>query len=97
ERGLALAAQLVRARGRIVLKSTFHGSQTLAMTPLVVSEVTLIGSRCGPFDAALRLLERKMVAVEPLIDALLPLAQGIAAFELAQAPGVMKVLLSPGT
>ena len=53
ERGLALAAQLVRPRGRIVLKSTFHGSQSLAMTPLVVSEVTLIGSRCGPFDAAL--------------------------------------------
>ena len=96
EGGLALAAQLVRARGRIVLKSTFHGSQTLAMTPLVVSEVTLIGSRCGPFDAALRLLERRTVDAAPLIDALLPLSQGVAAFARAQAPGVMKVLLSPG-
>lgn len=96
EGGLALAAQLVRARGRIVLKSTFHGSQTLAMTPLVVSEVTLIGSRCGPFAAALRLLERRMVDTAPLIDALLPLSQGVAAFAHAQAPGVMKVLLSPG-
>jgi len=93
--GLALAAQLVRPRGRIVLKSTFHGSQTLAMTPLVVSEVTLIGSRCGPFDAALRLLVRRLVDVDPLIDAVMPLAKGVAAFERAQTPGSMKVLLRP--
>ena len=96
DEGLALAAQLVRPRGRIVLKSTFHGGQTLAMTPLVVSEVTMIGSRCGPFDAALRLLVRRLVDVEPLIDVVMPLAHGIAAFERAQAPGIMKVLLRPG-
>jgi alcohol dehydrogenase len=94
--GLALAAQLVRARGRIVLKSTFHGSQTIAMTPLVVSEVTLVGSRCGPFDAALRLLLRGLVDVGILIDEVMPLSRGVEAFARAQAPGVMKVLLRPG-
>src|SRR5205085_1604468 len=56
--GLALAAGLVRARGRIVMKSTIHGEQPAPLTSLVVKEVTLIGSRCGPFEAALRLLER---------------------------------------
>jgi alcohol dehydrogenase len=96
DQGLALAAGLVRARGRIVLKSTFHGSQTLAMTPLVVSEVTMIGSRCGPFDAALRLLVRGLVDVGMLIDDVMPLSYGVDAFARAQAPGIMKVLLRPG-
>jgi threonine dehydrogenase-like Zn-dependent dehydrogenase len=93
--GLTLASALVRARGRIILKSTFHGAQSVAMTPLVVDEVTLIGSRCGPFPAALRLLERKLVDVESLISDCMPLSAGIAAFERAQADGVLKVLLDP--
>ncbi len=93
--GLALAARLVRARGRIILKSTFHGAQSVAMTPLVVNEVTLIGSRCGPFPAALRVLERGLVEVEALISDVFPLSDGLAAFRRAQAPGVMKVLLRP--
>ena len=93
--GLALAASLVRARGRIVLKSTFHGAQSVAMTPLVVDEVTLIGSRCGPFPAALRLLQRNLVDVESLITDCLPLSLGVQAFEQAQSSGVLKVLLKP--
>lgn len=92
--GFALAAQLVRARGRIILKSTFHGEQQVALTPLVVNEVTLIGSRCGPFEAALRLLERGLVDVEPLISDVFPLSDGVQAFARAQAPGVLKVLLN---
>lgn len=93
--GLTLAASLVRARGRIVLKSTFHGAQSVAMTPLVVDEVTLIGSRCGPFPAALRLLQRNLVDVESLISDCLPLSLGVQAFEQAQLNGVLKVLLEP--
>ncbi len=93
--GLALASQLVRARGRIILKSTFHGAQKVAMTPFVVNELTLIGSRCGPFDAALRLLERKLVDVESLISDVRPLSDGVGAFARAQERGVLKVLLDP--
>lgn len=91
--GFALASALVRPRGRIVLKSTFHGEQEVALTPLTVNEVTVIGSRCGPFEAALRLLQRRLVDVEPLISAVFPLSDGVAAFARAQERGVMKVLL----
>ncbi|MBI1801951.1 MAG: alcohol dehydrogenase catalytic domain-containing protein [Chloroflexi bacterium] len=94
--GFALAAQLVRARGRVVLKSTIQGAHTVSLTPLAVNEVTLIGSRCGPFPAALRLLERGAVDVESLVSEVYPLHSGVAAFARAQAPGVMKVLLDAG-
>ena len=57
-------------------------------------EITLVGSRCGPFPVALRLLEQRLVEVEPLIHATFPLAEGLAAFEKAVAPGVLKVLLT---
>jgi threonine dehydrogenase-like Zn-dependent dehydrogenase len=60
----------------------------------VVDEVRLIGSRCGPFPAALRLLEQRLVDVDSLIDATFPLNEGLAAFDRAVAPGVLKVLLS---
>jgi threonine dehydrogenase-like Zn-dependent dehydrogenase len=58
-----------------------------------VDEVTVVGSRCGPFPAALRLLEQKLVQVRPLISATIPLADGVAAMKRAAEPGVMKVLL----
>ena len=61
----------------------------------VVDEVTLIGSRCGPFAPALRLLERALVDVESLIDSEYPLGEGLAAFERAMQRGALKVLLSP--
>lgn len=54
--------------GTIILKSTYHGSVTMAPADWVVNEITLIGSRCGPMDAALRLLERKLVSVENLVS-----------------------------
>lgn len=91
--GFQLACELVRAQGRIVLKSTFHGVQQVALTPIAVNEVTIIGSRCGPFDAALRLLARRLVDVEPLISDTVPLSSGVRAFERAQTAGVLKVLL----
>jgi threonine dehydrogenase-like Zn-dependent dehydrogenase len=92
--GFATARSLVRPRGTLVLKSTFHGDVTLNLSMVVVDEVTLVGSRCGPFPAALRLLAQGLVDVEPLIHATYPLEEGRAAFERAVAPGVLKVLLT---
>lgn len=90
--GLATARQLVRPRGRLVLKSTFAAETHLNLSMLVVDEVQLIGSRCGPFAPALRLLERGLIETEPLISACYPLEAGLQAF--AAAPGQLKVLLS---
>ena len=92
--GFAAARSLVRPRGTLILKSTFHGDVAFNLSMTVVDEITLVGSRCGPFPAALRLLEQQLVDVESLIHATFPLDEGLAAFEQAQAPGVLKVLLS---
>jgi len=92
--GFATARSLVRPRGTLVLKSTFHGDVSLNLSMVVVDEITLIGSRCGPFPAALQLLEQRLVEVEPLIHATFSLADGLTAFDKAGAPGVLKVLLS---
>jgi alcohol dehydrogenase len=89
--GLATARRLVRPRGRLILKSTFAAEATLDMSALVVDEIQLIGSRCGPFAPALRLLERELIAVEPLIAGRYPLRDGIAAFRAAV--GQLKILL----
>ncbi len=89
--GFELARRLTRPRGTLVLKSTFHGAQTLELSPLVVDEIALIGSRCGPFAPALRLLERDLVAVESMTDREFPLARGVEAFARAQTPGALKV------
>lgn len=92
--GFAAARRLVRPRGTLVLKSTFHGEVSLNLSMVVVDEITLVGSRCGPFPAALRLLEQRLVDVEPLVHATYPLEEGLAAFEHATSAGVLKVLLS---
>lgn len=94
--GLALARRLVRPRGRLVLKSTFNARSELDMTMVVVDEVALLGSRCGPFAPALRLLERGLVDVEALIDSEYPLSDGLRAFERAATRGALKVLVRPG-
>jgi threonine dehydrogenase-like Zn-dependent dehydrogenase len=91
--GLALARTAVRPRGTIVLKSTYHGETTVNLSAVVVDEVTLVGSRCGPFAPALELLAAGRVEVGDLVDARFPLADGLAAFEKAAAPGVLKVLI----
>ncbi len=90
--GLAIARQLVRPRGRLVLKSTFAAETHLNLSIMVVDEVQLIGSRCGPFAPALRLLERGLIETQPLISARYPLTAGLEAF--ATAPGQLKVLLN---
>jgi threonine dehydrogenase-like Zn-dependent dehydrogenase len=76
-----------------VLKTTVAGTQTLAWAPFVIDEVTLVGSRCGPFDQALAALADGRVDVRPLVSERFGLSDGLAALERAQARGVMKVLL----
>ena len=97
ETGLPTALSLVWPRGTIVLKTTVAGTQTLAWAPFVIDEVTLVGSRCGPFDRALNALEHGLVDVEPLISARFNLSNGLAALERAQQEGVLKVLLEMET
>ncbi len=91
--GLAFALDLVRARGAIVLKSTFHGATSIDASRIVVNEISLIGSRCGRFEAALALLETNRVQLAPLIAGEYPLTQGVAALTAAAAPGTLKILL----
>lgn len=91
--GLETALQLIRPCGTIVLKTTVAATQTLHMAPFVIDEITLLGSRCGPFDAALQLLEHGVVDVASLISARYPLDQAVAAFEMASRKDVLKVLL----
>jgi threonine dehydrogenase-like Zn-dependent dehydrogenase len=91
--GLQLALDLVRPRGAIILKSTFHGSMELETWRIVVNEISVIGSRCGRFERALELLESRRIDVEPLIAAEFELIDGLAAMTAAQRPGTLKVLL----
>ena len=95
-KGLNLAAKLIRPRGTIILKSTYHGDVSVNMTELVIHEVSVIGSRCGPFAPALRLLRGGMVQVEPLIHGRYSLAEGIKAMDCAAQQGTLKVLLNMG-
>lgn len=93
--GFALARHLLRPRGALVLKSTYHGTLDLDISSLVVDEITLLGSRCGPFAPALRLLAQGLIAPQMLISDTFALDQAETAFARAVAPGVLKVLLKP--
>ena len=104
--GFAHSLRLVRSRGTLVLKSTFHGNADINLTKLVVAEINVVGSRCGPFGPALRLLETSAraagnltagagVQVRPLVEAEYALRDGLAAFDHAARPGTRKVLLRP--
>lgn len=95
--GFATARRALRPRGTLVLKSTYAGNLSLDASSLVVDEITLIGSRCGPFPKALELLAQEKVDVEYLIQSRYPLVEGIAGFECAQTKGVLKVLLEIGS
>jgi len=92
--GLVAAAALCRPRGTIVLKSTLHSEVAVNTAPLVVNEITVVGSRCGRFEAALPLLARQLIPVEPMIAARYPLRDAVAAFAHAARPGTLKVLLT---
>jgi threonine dehydrogenase-like Zn-dependent dehydrogenase len=93
--GLALAQRMTEPRGTLILKSTFHGAAPVETWPLVVKEITLIGSRCGPFEQAIALLRSGKMDPRPLITRTFPLSEAPAAMQFAQRGGVMKVLLKP--
>ena len=95
--GFAIALQSLRPRGTLVLKSTYAGRLSLDASALVVDEITLIGSRCGPFPEALKLLADHKVDVSTLIQARYPLTDGLAAFDHAQQRGVLKILVEMET
>jgi threonine dehydrogenase-like Zn-dependent dehydrogenase len=94
--GFAIARRALRPRGTLVLKSTYAGHLTFDASSLVVDEITLIGSRCGPFPQALQLISQEQVDVKYLIQSHYPLDEAIAAFDRAQERGILKVLLEIG-
>src|SRR5262249_34186392 len=91
--GLKQAIQMTRPRGTIFLKSTVHGPVQLDTAPVVVNEITIVGSRCGRFEPALALLQSHKINVADMISETVPLADGKHAFALAAKPGVLKVLV----
>lgn len=91
--GFALARASLRPRGTLVMKSTYAGALTMNASSIVVDEIVMIGSRCGPFAPALRLLETRAVDVRPLIRGTFGLNDAVAAFEEAAKPGALKVLV----
>ena len=93
--GFALAQQMTEPRGTLVLKSTFHGAAPVETWPTVVKELTVVGSRCGPFAKAIELLRSAKVDPTPLITRTFPLAEAHKAIAFAQRSGAMKVLLKP--
>ena len=95
EAGLVHSLRLVRPLGTLVMKSTFAGKTTVDLDKLVVDEINVIGSRCGPFDAAVQLLAENKIPAEALVEAEYSLKDGLKAFDHAAQPGVRKILLRP--
>jgi alcohol dehydrogenase len=91
--GLRTAAAMARPRGTVILKSTVHGAVALDTAPIIVNEITLIGSRCGRFEAALPLLSDERIRLEEMISDRFPLRDASQAFERAAQSGVLKVLV----
>lgn len=92
--GFQLARQAVRPRGTLCLKSTYRGEVPVALSTLVVDEIQVLGSRCGPFPAALRLLAERRLELAPLIDRCEPLANGVRALQQAADPEVLKAVIA---
>ena len=93
--GFSLARQAIRPRGTLVLKSTYKGEMSVNFSSIVVDEINIVGSRCGPFEPALRLMESKQVDPTVLIDSEFSLGNVLKAFEHAAETGVLKVLVQP--
>jgi threonine dehydrogenase-like Zn-dependent dehydrogenase len=93
--GFSAAIAATRPRGTLVLKSTVAGTAPLNLAPLVINEITVVGSRCGSFGPALRALETGSIDVRSLISARRPLREAVDALRVAATPGVLKVLLEP--
>jgi len=92
--GLEMAMQLVRPRGTIVLKSTVADGKPINLAPIVVDEINVVGSRCGPFKEAVKALTEKSVDVTSMIHRRMKLEQGVEAMDLAGKPGILKVILT---
>ena len=93
--GFEIALGLLRPQGQLVLKSTFHGKTELDATPIVVDEISIVGSRCGRFSPALDLLKKDAIDVDSLISEEYSLSNGVHAMRRAAMRGVLKVLLRP--
>jgi threonine dehydrogenase-like Zn-dependent dehydrogenase len=93
--GLRAAITMCEPRGTVIMKSTVHGLVSIDTAPAIVNEVTLVGSRCGRFEPALRLLASKKIDVAGLIADEFPLDRASEAFARAATKGVLKVLLRP--
>jgi alcohol dehydrogenase len=91
--GLRQAVRMTQPRGTVIMKSTVHGLVSIDSAPVIVNEITLVGSRCGRFEPALRLLAKRQVHVDAMISDVLPLKSAAQAFKAAATPGVLKVLL----
>ncbi len=91
--GLHTAIRMVRPRGTVVMKSTVHEKVNIDTAPVIVNEISLIGSRCGRFQPAIQLLQDRKIDVRPMLSAEFPLEQALAAFAEAARKGVLKVLL----
>ena len=94
ESGFETALDLLKPRGKLVLKSTFQGKPQWESWRVVVNEITIVGSRCGIFSPVLDLLKKRTIDVESLISAEFELKEGVKAMEEASKKGVMKVMLS---
>lgn len=95
ESGFSDALDIVQPRGTIILKSTYAGLPSANLTQIAVDEITLIGSRCGPFTKALNYLEKGLIEVESMVEATYPLSDGLDAMRFASQKGMLKVLLRP--
>jgi alcohol dehydrogenase len=91
--GLRQAVRMAKPRGTVVMKSTVHGLVGIDSAPVIVNEITLVGSRCGRFEPAIKLLKSGRVRVDSLISEVLPLKNAPLAFRRAATPGVLKVLM----
>lgn len=92
--GFELAQKLVKPKGTLVLKSTVSSEKALNLAPIVINEIKIIGSRCGPFKPALKTLEKKLINVIPLISKEFDFNQAKEAFELSKTRGILKVLIN---
>ena len=91
--GLAQAVSMARPRGTVILKSTLHGRVAIDTAPVIVNEITLVGSRCGRFAPAIEMLAAGAVKVDRMISDRFPLRYAPRAFALAAERGVLKVLI----
>lgn len=92
-RGLQQGVSMARPRGTVVMKSTLHGTVAIDTAPVIVNEITLVGSRCGRFEPALKFLAERRINLEGMVSEEFPLSEASNAFDRAAARGVLKVLL----